>query len=393
MNRNVKTKMMLRMILLLAIATHTLSATASTKSFMKVLKKNPVEYVTESGDYQKVMASLLAKGWTLGSKSLQVHHKADSNAEMRPDFSEVEIRTITDAGMLQPENIGLDVGSYDSLIFAGPYVVGKGEHRYAFVITVDDRTWGYSRDRYYVLFKQLSQVGVTGALTEVEYISYGQASAIKENAAFPLPAGYAALTADLKSMLTALSNKKWLRANTIDLKSMWSDRIYSSTWREELKFEFWNDFSRINYTSGVYVPNGSHTSGPFSELPKIRAIGARTVAPGVHEFIVMAGNTWAMYQKDNFMGFVRGNPELFQAKNQKEIESAQSRMVSYAYCYAGFDCAAQIKQRTWPANDSLSLDAGSITLRYDESKPDSLTIQYGMTHPVLEGATTEYRAE
>lgn len=369
---------------------------ASSENFSKALKSGKVRYITDSGLYKDAMESLLAKGWKLGSRSLKVHYKADPNQDPQPDYSEVKVITVTDAEKIQPEEIGLSVGDSDASIYAGPFVVGQDKNRYAFVLTVDGRTWGYDRNRYFVLFKPVSSLKDPKILTEVEAIPEKKAYSIKTGAEHLLPAAYASLSQKGKDLLTQLSNQKWKQSVTFETTSPWSSQLMSLTYSQSLEFKFWEDFKRMDYTARVSHPSGSAGSGPFTTIPEIFNIGEKEVTPGIYEFAIMAGNRWAMYEHANHLDFYVGNPKIFNAKSWEEAEEIFSEKFTYSYCYRGFNCSEMYAKLSFSDVKFYDASARILVLRYNESKPETLEVRYELaTNPRIEALKlkTVFQAE
>ena len=369
-------------------------AFASSKDFLAVLKKNEVQYITESKQYQAAMHSLLAKNWVLGGSSLHVYFKADPKAEKRPDFSELVLKKVTDTSNLLPEEIGVIAGDPYGRIYAGPFLAGQGERQYVFVVSVDDRPWGYDHNRYFVLFRKLKSVDSAQA-TEVESIPYSSASKIKAQAFYAVPTGYQPLSAEGKKILTQASNQKWARSVSYDMKSGWSDKIFKNTWKHEFHFEFWNDFKNMNYAAKMNEPNGESNAGPFERLQNVFTIGERLVAVGVHEYAIMAGNTWALFQSENRAVFFVAKEDFFGAKSAEEATAILEKKVACNYCFDGYDCskADAYWTKEYTPGATYQADVGMLVIRVDESNPRSLQVRFELTDPRYEGLTNIFQAE
>ncbi|MCM0605814.1 MAG: hypothetical protein KA715_06955 [Xanthomonadaceae bacterium] len=391
------------LILVLGALCTSLPAFASSKDFFRVLKKSQVERVTDPIEFQTSLQSLLSKNWEFADGKLTIHYYPDPKADAQPDFSEFEVRTLTPPADLLASEIGIYPAESNGSIYGGPFVVGKGDQRYAFIITVDDNSWGYDRDRYFVIYKKWSELQ-SNSPNQIVNISHHAASDFKTKASYPLPLGFQSASAGSKKILTDLSNHQWKRTVTFQVPSgmmtydekekkfVPSSETYQSTWSNSLKFEFWNEFNQMNYSMKINRPDGSHSIGPFTEIPKVFALGEKLVSPGVHQFAIMAGNTWAMYQDSNRADYLWTNEEFFNAKDWASAEKAHEKKYKFNICHRGHDCS-QLNKQTQEYRAGNSMEAGLMILEWNESQPDKLKMILHMTHPLFEGHTSTFYAE
>lgn len=379
----------------------TLPAFAHSADFFKVLKKSEVKHITEPSEFQTALQSLLTKNWALAYGRLKIQYKADPKAEPRPDFSEVEFKTINNPADLHADELGICPDESNGCVYGGPFVIGKGDQKFAFILTVDDRTWGYDRDQYFVIYKKWSELKLDTPHL-VASLPYSVASTIKKNASYPLPLGFQAPSDSGKKLLTELSNRQWLR----EVTHHWEEELYdfqdghwvkvkkpqASYYSNSFKFEFWNDFKNINYKMILKEPMSLHTLGPYTNVPDVFALGEKEVAPGVHQFAILAGNRWAMYQGSNRADYLWTNEEFFNATDINQADHLYSQKFAFSICHKGHDCSKMYKQvlERRAGND---MEAGLMILEWNEAHPDEIKMILHMTHQSFEGHTSTFFAK
>lgn len=400
----------MKLVLLVGVLI-SVNAFAASDAFFSALNRGQTRMITDSQFFQKALHALLSKNWALGSSSLVV------------DETPGKRKRVTDAAKLKPEEIGISIGSGTGGVYAGPYQIGQGKDQYVFVMTVDSRSYGYDHDRYYVIYRKLEALDETPS--EIESISSKRAYRVKENVQYPLPSGYSPLNEAGKTALIELSNKNWIRSIQYDVPSIFSDskKVYRSTWKHSFHFGFWNDFKRMNYSMKLEQPNRENSVGPFQDsLPVLFTMGERVISPGIHEYAIIAGNTWAMYQSANQMTVVTANEDFFNTKSWDQADKELLKRVPNDYWFPGFErsrteCEAEVASLpernrnaktvpntievlnentyrcTHPLEAGGSADAGLIVLRVDESKPNSLEVRYELTDPRVEGLTNSFQAD
>ena len=348
-------------------------------------------HFTDSLQYAEVLKGLLAKNWSLAEGPIKVWHKDDPFASPREDFSEVKEIKIKDANQADPEDLGLDIGFPLNTIYAGPYLAQHNNKNYAFLMTIDSRTWGSKHNRCFVFYKELGKIIDSSVKTSLISIQCDKAQKIKSSATFPKIEGYTELNNEGKNLLNELSNKEWAKKVSV------ANPYFEGTtidWKENFTFSFWNNFTFFNYFSVLSTPSSDHRVGPFdnSYMPEIVQIGMRVVSEKITEFVIWAHRPDFMSQGANMMTFARANDALWSAKSYEEVEEIKAK-TSRTFCYEGFDCSKRLAdERKWPSLQQ-PIEANYIVLRYDLDLPNQLVIRYEMVDPRFPSLSSSFLAE
>lgn len=349
-------------------------------------------HLTDSQEYSETLKSLLIGDWVMEQKEIRVWHKPDSKADAREDLSEVEEKVIRSAAEVVPMEIGLGNGSPIGRIYGGPYLLNYKNTEYLFALSRDDRTWGYDHDRCFMLYKKKSEVQAKEPKTHLRGLSCKDANQITSNAIVPEIPGFEALSERGKEILNGLSDRQWSKTKDLRFRSSWTDREVLASWKEKFKFNFWDDFSKFNYQNSFSDSGGSsHWIGPFTDLPVVRKIGERKVNSDVSEFVIWADRRFFFLEIHRHMSFVTGKSEFWAAESMDQVKAIEEPSLAW-YRYPALEKEGdEIYGRHRDVYHHA--DAHYIVLRYDETKPGELEVQFHMVDPLFPSVTTVYQAE